>query len=305
MPKSILFLGDSFTWGEGLELYCDTPKWIKERNIFNQWNELQDKQDDDGINFRNQNRFPRLVANHFNKMDLVDDKNGGCLARNIDVAEHFLFDPDIYVDTIIIQFSCLSREPLHGTFTCGCDTCEVDRNQTSSHLTRIYDGGCVEHIVNKVLQNENMTEEELRVLSFYEKETGVSVSNSNFLNKFEEIKMIWYEKLLYQFFNKVITWQYYNKRNIYFIDSWEQQSSNSIFSQNGPFREKYIENFIPLYGKNNKKYLRFNEWENTFEKKRIISDFPRTDNMHMSLEQHQYVANSIIKFLQEKKYEWV
>ena len=30
--REIAFLGDSFTWGEGLELYLDSPFWINQRN---------------------------------------------------------------------------------------------------------------------------------------------------------------------------------------------------------------------------------------------------------------------------------
>jgi hypothetical protein len=70
--KGILFLGDSFTWGEGLHMYSDLPD-IK----FNE-------QGHDGINytpahvkFIEANRFARKVANHFNTFELTRSSNGG------------------------------------------------------------------------------------------------------------------------------------------------------------------------------------------------------------------------------------
>ena len=32
MENAIIFTGCSYTFGEGLELYSDTPKWINQRN---------------------------------------------------------------------------------------------------------------------------------------------------------------------------------------------------------------------------------------------------------------------------------
>lgn len=77
----ILFLGDSFTWGEGLELYCDTPKWVEERSQKNTWKYLSTKQDTDGEDFREKNRYPGIVSKHFNTNVYVDDHNGGYIGR--------------------------------------------------------------------------------------------------------------------------------------------------------------------------------------------------------------------------------
>jgi len=64
----ILFLGDSFTWGQGLPI----EKWLKEGKSLDYCNRLPPKvpselynYEDD--NYRKQNHFPNLVAKHFNK----------------------------------------------------------------------------------------------------------------------------------------------------------------------------------------------------------------------------------------------
>ena len=56
----IIFGGDSFTWGEGLELYLNTPKWINERTTLNRWSDLYPKQDYEAKTFRESNRFPLI-----------------------------------------------------------------------------------------------------------------------------------------------------------------------------------------------------------------------------------------------------
>jgi lysophospholipase L1-like esterase len=90
MKKTILFLGDSFTWGEGLELYCDTPKWKNERFIENTWHQLLQKQDTDAIKFRKTNRYPTLISNELNSNIIVDKDNGGSLRSFIRLAESSL-----------------------------------------------------------------------------------------------------------------------------------------------------------------------------------------------------------------------
>ena len=50
--NNIIFGGDSFTWGEGLELYLNDSFWINERNNLNTWRELEPKQTNESITFR-------------------------------------------------------------------------------------------------------------------------------------------------------------------------------------------------------------------------------------------------------------
>ena len=62
MPDKILFLGDSFTWGEGLELFIENGKWIKQRELHSEWPQLEVIQDIDSLQFRDNNRYPSLVG---------------------------------------------------------------------------------------------------------------------------------------------------------------------------------------------------------------------------------------------------
>ena len=84
--ESFLIFGDSFTWGEGLELYLNTPKWISQRNKKSEWQELSIIQDTLSIGFREFNRYPNIVSRHYNTTLFTDPNNGGSiqsLIRNL------------------------------------------------------------------------------------------------------------------------------------------------------------------------------------------------------------------------------
>jgi hypothetical protein len=65
--NNIIYSGDSFVWGEGLELYIDTPYWKSQREIYNEWigdsesAGLMYKQNPEKIRFREENRFSGLI----------------------------------------------------------------------------------------------------------------------------------------------------------------------------------------------------------------------------------------------------
>ena len=76
MKEFIIFGGDSFTWGEGLELYINSERWISERKIKNHWNDLQPKQTKESILFRESNSL-RLVEEKLGYKSIVKKTNGG------------------------------------------------------------------------------------------------------------------------------------------------------------------------------------------------------------------------------------
>ena len=301
MEKGILFLGDSFTWGEGLELYCDTPKWIAEREKNNNsWLVLSEKQDEDGIKFREENRFPALVAKYFNKTAFVNDTNGGCLAGSIATAHKFLFNPDVYIDTIVLQFSNFRRDPLHITFSCICEFC------MTTTFARLFENA--DELLEKIIKGTDLDYKEKLISLELEKLIGKKwFDNDKFIDSFIQARKKWYVDTLFNFYNlHLAPWESDGKRKIYFIDSWEEESSDAIFDdylhQHYP-HFKYQTNMIPLIGKDGDSYLRWKSWEKTFEYKSIAHEFKNTDNGHPTLEQHQYLAKSVIKFLEEKHYE--
>jgi len=114
--KGIIFSGDSFTWGEGLELfsylpstdhYIDKKKYSMEGPFNFAWDP---KFKYSHRMFQQKNRFARLVANHFNTWEDVYDRNGGCPYSNLDEL-FFQMDrtPLTDVSDIVIQITDIWR----------------------------------------------------------------------------------------------------------------------------------------------------------------------------------------------------
>lgn len=108
----ILFLGDSFTWGQGLPI----EKWLKEGKSLDYCNrlppeypsELYNYEDD---NYRKQNHFPNLVAKHFNKSYVTKWGNGGSNQQSVFLLNNAWMQMDTNaVDFIVFQFTEVSRD---------------------------------------------------------------------------------------------------------------------------------------------------------------------------------------------------
>jgi hypothetical protein len=286
MHNTILFLGDSFTWGEGLELYSGTDKWNAEQSHINRWPELVHKQDEIGIHFRESNRFSALVGKELNCEVLVDKKNGGSLGSFIREAESHLFKPYNTIDTIIIQFSCLDRDMYHLTTDCHCDVC-VGTNY-SNLFTGIY------KCLDKFSKNKKLDKSDKFILDFFERKTGYLISDDLFFEKFDELRLSWNKETVGFFLKRYVEkWEANGLRKIYFIDSWDTISSDVIFDVFSGNHQQ----FIPLIGEDRKRYLKWQDWENTFAYKRIDDEFYKTKNQHPTLIQHQHIAESIVEFL--------
>jgi hypothetical protein len=78
--KGIAFVGCSFTWGQGLYFYSNMPTLQHQPLDTYDTAMVTDAQ----IEFMKTRRFPRLVANHFNTFELVQNENGGSNTNNIE-----------------------------------------------------------------------------------------------------------------------------------------------------------------------------------------------------------------------------
>jgi len=291
IQRAILFLGDSFTWGEGLELYSDTPKWIAERNKHNEWDQLSKIQDDESILFRESNRFPSLVSKQFGVKPIVDIKNGGCFSSMIDTAEEALFNPSLYIDTIIIQFSQFDRNHLHTYPGCLCEFCRKTENSLPY--------ANIPYILTKLLNFENITPNDQYILNYFENKLKLEWNDPTFLSTLEMDTINWYTRSLQNFIEIYINkWKSYGRRKIYYINSWDHMTADVI--KNNIF---IYDNIIPLMDPDGGGYISWNEWASTFEYKSIADEFPKTLNHHPTLLQHKFLANSIIQHLIENNYE--
>ena len=77
MKEFIIFGGDSFTWGEGLELYINSERWISERKIKNHWNIYNLNKPKNLFYLENQMVYFGLVEEKLGYKSIVKKTNGG------------------------------------------------------------------------------------------------------------------------------------------------------------------------------------------------------------------------------------
>jgi hypothetical protein len=304
--KQLAFLGDSFTWGEGLELYLDTPFWINQRKKRSIWTDIVDLQTEQSTNFREKNRFANIVANYFDSDLIIDNSNGGWIGNITYYLQHIL-ESNLKPDYVIIQFSCFIRNPIHYHFNslyrkCKCGRC--DQYSPTIH--------CFYHLLGviekKYVHNEKLNDIDIFYIDWLRSEFKVDepVSKSNedaFTYYFNYIDSI-IDSYSYIHLNYLI--DTYIKplelrgTKVFYIDSWNELSSKIVHGI--PLIK---ENLIFLKSNDGVLTQSYEQFENSFVHTRIQHEFPKTDNGHPTLIQHKYIAESIIdtieKFDKEKK----
>jgi len=286
--SSIIFGGDSFTWGEGLELYLDTPFWINERYNLNGWIELEPKQTLESVKFRESNRFAGIVSNKLNCNQITLDYNGGGFDEPA-----LLIDKNLNKSTksIVYQFTTFNRINLHFSRFCKCEFCNSKYDNV-----RVYD--LYLETALKKLNNIELTDGEHFHLNWLMKNKNIPDSNlflnTIHTNKVKELMDIFipiFEENLDIFINDYLN-RWLETTPVYLIDSWDDYTSELLFRN--PTIEKYL---IPLKGYDGKYYKKWKEWETTFPYSRIQYEFLNTENGHPTLLQHQYIADSIIEYM--------
>ncbi len=124
--KFIIFIGDSYTWGQGLYL----PKWVEERpETFHHFYETTKGWDThlswvqqepfftiEDNKFKNSLSFTNLVANKLDRTCYKSKDNGGRNTNNLFYLSKFNSDNFPHNDVIIIfQFTSVGREDLELT----------------------------------------------------------------------------------------------------------------------------------------------------------------------------------------------
>jgi hypothetical protein len=297
--KKIAFLGDSFTWGEGLELYIDNPKWVSQRKKQSTWMDLIPLQDDDSKKFREANRFATLVSSYFKSETIIDTSNGGnflSLMRFMDKLMNWQLRPDV----VIIQFSSFTRNNIHFhqeiNGYCHCKLCKTEKLNT--HITF---NTLSEVILNSLNSNYTLSKRESNILKMIESEFNTQYYYNDFNSMFSYLKKIEYEysRIHLDFLLTTYLAELENRGiSVFFIDSWESESSISVFSN-----KKIVDNLIPLLGYDGNYYKKYTQWEKTFPFSRISNEFSNSKNGHPTLLQHEYLSKTIIEFLEKNSSE--
>jgi hypothetical protein len=298
--NEIAILGDSFTWGEGLELYLETPFWKEQRKHRSTWMDLINLQTDESINFRETNRYSNIVSRYFQCELVIDSNNGGYIGNVTKYLDNIITN-NRKLDFVIIQFSCFNRNPIHyhlGSLfkECKCEKCE-------SYTDTLH---CFYHFLNSIRikyhERGELTQQEYFYLNWLVDEFSFP------LNQLENNKNAFV--FAFDYVNSVVDSQSYIHLNylvdryikplesrgikVFYIDSWDTESSKIIHNII-PIKENLI--FLKSY--DGKLTQNYNEFENSFSYKRIENEFSKTHNGHPTLIQHQYIAESIIETIEK------
>ena len=330
--QGIVFAGCSFTYGEGLDLYCNTEKWIEQRNYTTHDAELRVIGDSDGTNFRLNNNFGGLIGNHFGMKSMMHHHNGGCFASSLrfidavnDIYNHSdknrlkelwkdnkrfegndWLESSLYeyllgkteIKAIIIQLSCFNREPIHFNYKCKCEICD-DTTWTPlehfyKHLHYIEKGG--ETYDDEVKFFNHIAKKVQKDFNYKE---FCKLKSNNFIDasiKLERDVSKLYKKYMTEGLD-LVKKEFIERYEetiapVYFIDSWDKVSSDYVFEN-----EFYYNRLIPLKSDDDKYYKRWTSWEKNLKNAVIFDDFPKTGNRHPSLHAHKKISESVIEFL--------
>lgn len=286
--KKIYFSGDSFTYGEGLELYTPTEKWKSELYKHNTWDVLEKKLDIDSYKFRTNNSFVGLFRNHFKEYDVYQhDGNGGSLSYDL----HQRLIPEINeiggVDTIILQFTTFARNCLHLNYQCQCNFCKKTDYNTFNEIFDAFINYNKKNYIGSSTKNI-ILEEVSKLINFYDFENpllyDIIYEFYTFTIK-NQIK-IFKEDYLEEFYKQGI--------DVFFIDSWDSTTSE-ILQSDIDINKKTI----PLIGSDGNLYKSWQEWEKTLTNPYIIHEYPKTSNKHPTPKTHKIISESLIKFFNE------
>ena len=275
--KKILFLGDSFTWGEGLELYMDKEPFISMRNqkaTDIELEQISNYKDDEVENWRKRFRFTGYVDGF---ETYVQPNNGGNFHRVVEDAnlltKKYKFSKK---DIIVIQIPPADRSYF-----------QMNSESAGSYLP-LY-----KELSNQSIQNLLVKKDVSESLS---KIMGYD-SVMDMLKNSEDV----FDKLAYRntkLFYYSFVFDLIQRFNVYFIGPWGKENYKA-FSKCDEFKDK----LIPITY-NGSKYDSLQslgdamvENNQIFE---ISEQFKQTSNNHPTLEAHKIIGESINKFFKDE-----
>lgn len=290
MKDLYVFGGDSFTWGDGLELYLNTPFWIEQRKKKSTWDVLGSLQNEESIEFRNNNRFAGLIASELNATSIVDSMNGGGLCKGAHLIDSYINESP---KAVVYQFTSLMRMTFHFSRFCTCNICTTPYGLIPNVINYYFE------CLYKRVHNEKFTEKDLFFLNRLKEAEGIVITDEQlelFRNPANNILELFYPMFHrnMKYFIDTFIKQWTKTTKVLLINSWEEETG-SLVERNNFFRE-YL---VPLKGYDGNYYLSYTEWENTFPHRTIADEFKGTENRHSTLLQHRYLADSITEALRD------
>lgn len=304
--KPIIFTGDSFTFGEGLELYdSKTYDLIKQKSTnqtlndkyFYRWDVFEIiSAGGTASNTRNKYKFPTLVSDRLNTSFLSKNINGGDNIEALEFVEEIL---EIYSSN---DFSCVIMN-LTDLFR---DEFQVGKKYLRKKLDIEINDGNTKMLEPFMLDWFRWDYETNSAPFIDERKYNKHFGNHAF--NITQARKIQVEYKSYNAFEEDMHTRTYHamismikKINIptYFIGHWSRPDLEVLLRlKDIQIQETILDNIIPVYI-DNKKYdnlAHLPENSSLF----INEEFPWTQNQHPSKLLHEILATSIVKFIKNK-----
>jgi len=304
--KPFIFTGDSFIWGEGLELYDETiENWL--RPIFEKkglpygYDIVHDfSADGSSSHFRGQWRFAQIVADHFNTF-FVTDCNGGSNTAAFRYADKMT---DFYggenFSYIIMNITSLNRDQYEITRESILNDFGMDIGDNGKTLYNFIESWyewCSIGNFNKEFYSDISTFKKIfndgsRVPTF-DIDTAQKIQTycfeiDGFIKYLNTIQFNFY-KSRFEYFKE-------KGHSIKFIGHWNEYDS-SRFAEISPDVTDFVtSNLIPIEY-NGKIYNELSELQE-YSELWIDTDITWTQNKHPSKLFHKVIADSVIKYIE-------
>lgn len=274
--RKMLFLGDSFTWGEGLELYMNKEPFISMRNqkaTDIELRDISDYKDTEVEEWRSSKRFSNYVDG-FEKY--VQPNNGGSfhsIARDANLlTEKYNFSKK---DIIVIQIPPADRSYFHmNTFT--SNDIGFEPYQSLDWTT-----------VQSIFSNKNI-DTSAKIMGYD--------SVSEFVDNQTEVfnKLAWRNTKLFYY---SYVFDLVQRFDVYFIGPWGYDHYYG-FSKCDEFKDK----LIPMLYNDNEYDSMYNldkAMANDGQLFEIAKEFKPTHNNHPTPLAHKIIGKSINKFFKQ------
>jgi len=272
----MLFLGDSFTWGEGLELYMNKEPFISMRNqkaTDIELRDISDYKDTEVEEWRSSKRFSNYV-NGFEKY--VQPNNGGSfhsIARDANLlTEKYNFSKK---DIIVIQIPPADRSYFHmNTFT--SNDIGFEPYQSLDWTT-----------VQSIFANKNI-------------DVSAKIMGYDSVSEFVDNQTEVFNKLAYRntkLFYYSYVFDLMQRFDVYFIGPWGYDHYYG-FSKCDEFKDK----LIPMLYNDNEYDSMYNldkAMANNGQLFEIAKEFKPTHNNHPTPLAHKIIGESINKFFKQ------
>lgn len=257
--KGIIFLGCSFTWGQGLYFYSDLDTVILPENEYMFYPENVSHAQ---IKYKNKFRFARLVADEFKTFEVCKNINGGSDDHSLEFLDGLFINDFVHEDFshIVYQISHIFRNNFNFTY---------DGKNYTSTLDPGHEREKLDNIFWKWYDDKKITVDEYKDL--YIKQQIEKIKN----------KLMYYENLGLKI--KIISWEEdvlpYIQDDLFFKKNFVKLTYNN---------QEY-DSISILQNKHKNMTIKF-DYD-------YFGDNPPLDH-HPSKLCHQIIANSLIKTIQ-------